>query len=38
MEQAIGSGAARINGDPAAFTRFMSLLDQFPFGFNIVTP
>ncbi|WP_199556492.1 alkyl/aryl-sulfatase [Sandaracinobacteroides hominis] len=38
MEKAIASGDASISGDPAALKQFMSLLDSFPFWFNIVTP
>lgn len=38
MDQAISSGALKIQGNRAAFTEFMGLLDTFPFWFNIVTP
>ena len=38
MEKAIASGDASISGDPGALKQFLSLLDDFPFWFNIVTP
>lgn len=38
LDQAISSGALKIQGNRAAFSEFMSLLDTFPFWFNIVTP
>jgi alkyl sulfatase BDS1-like metallo-beta-lactamase superfamily hydrolase len=38
LDQAISSGALKIQGNRAAFTDFMGLLDTFPFWFNIVTP
>lgn len=34
----IGSGAIVIDGEAAAFTEFLGLLDDFEFWFNIVTP
>jgi len=38
MEQAITQGELRVEGRREAFGEFMSLLDTFPFWFNIVTP
>lgn len=38
LEQAIAKGDLKIEGKREAFTDFMSLLDTFPFWFNIVTP
>ncbi|MBP8950034.1 MAG: hypothetical protein KBG73_14425 [Candidatus Promineofilum sp.] len=34
----VGRGEATIEGDPAKFVEFLSLLDTFEFWFNIVTP
>lgn len=38
LEQAISSGALKIEGRKETVTEFMGLLDTFPFWFNIVTP
>jgi alkyl sulfatase BDS1-like metallo-beta-lactamase superfamily hydrolase len=38
LEQAITKGDLKIEGKREAFADFMSLLDTFPFWFNIVTP
>lgn len=38
LEQAIASGALKVQGSQQAFTDFMGLLDNFDFWFNIVTP
>jgi alkyl sulfatase BDS1-like metallo-beta-lactamase superfamily hydrolase len=38
MDQAIESGAIKIDGNKEAFTDFLALLDTYPFWFNIVTP
>jgi alkyl sulfatase BDS1-like metallo-beta-lactamase superfamily hydrolase len=38
MEQAIASGALKIQGRREAFGEFMGLLDDYQFWFNIVTP
>jgi alkyl sulfatase BDS1-like metallo-beta-lactamase superfamily hydrolase len=38
LEQAIAKGDLKIGGKREAFAEFMSLLDTFPFWFNIVTP
>ena len=38
LEQAITKGDLKIEGKREAFSEFMSLLDTFPFWFNIVTP
>ncbi len=37
-QQAIASGDMQIEGKGEAFAEFVSLLDNFPFWFNIVTP
>jgi linear primary-alkylsulfatase len=37
-QQAIASGDMQIAGKGEAFAEFVSLLDNFPFWFNIVTP
>lgn len=37
-EQAITSGAMRLEGKREAFVDFVEMLDRFPFWFNIVTP
>ncbi len=38
IEQAITSGALKIDGRKEAFGEFLALLDTFPFWFNVVTP
>jgi alkyl sulfatase BDS1-like metallo-beta-lactamase superfamily hydrolase len=38
IEQAIASGALKIQGRREAFAEFMGLLDEYQFWFNIVTP
>ncbi|GAA5183451.1 alkyl sulfatase dimerization domain-containing protein [Niveibacterium umoris] len=38
LEQAVASGALKIDGKREAFAEFMGLLDTFPFWFHIVTP
>jgi alkyl sulfatase BDS1-like metallo-beta-lactamase superfamily hydrolase len=38
IDQAMESGAIKIDGKKEAFTDFLGLLDTFPFWFNIVTP
>ena len=38
MEQALAAGDARLDGRREAYRELMSLLDDFPFWFNIVTP
>jgi alkyl sulfatase BDS1-like metallo-beta-lactamase superfamily hydrolase len=38
LDQAISSGAMKVEGNREAFTDFMGLLDTFDFWFNIVTP
>lgn len=38
LEQAVASGALKIDGRREAFTEFLGLLDNFPFWFNVVTP
>jgi alkyl sulfatase BDS1-like metallo-beta-lactamase superfamily hydrolase len=38
LEDAITSGAVKINGNQKALTNLLSLLDSFEFWFNIVTP
>jgi alkyl sulfatase BDS1-like metallo-beta-lactamase superfamily hydrolase len=38
LDQAIANGDLEIEGKPEAFKEFMSLLDDYPFWFNIVTP
>jgi alkyl sulfatase BDS1-like metallo-beta-lactamase superfamily hydrolase len=38
LEEATASGGLQIDGDREAFTEFLSLLDEFDFWFNIVTP
>jgi alkyl sulfatase BDS1-like metallo-beta-lactamase superfamily hydrolase len=38
LQQALGSGSARLDGRREAFGEFMALLDDFPYWFNIVTP
>ena len=37
-EQAITSGELKVEGKREAFVDFVSMLDTFPFWFNIVTP
>jgi alkyl sulfatase BDS1-like metallo-beta-lactamase superfamily hydrolase len=37
-EQSISSGKWHVTGKPEVVTQFFSLLDDFPFWFNIVTP
>ena len=38
LEQAITEGDLKVEGKREAFAEFMSLLDTFPFWFNVVTP
>lgn len=38
LDEQIKSGKAKITGDRKAFTEFLSLLDNYNFWFNIVTP
>jgi alkyl sulfatase BDS1-like metallo-beta-lactamase superfamily hydrolase len=38
VDDAVASDALHIDGKKEAFTEFLSLLDTFPFWFNIVTP
>ena len=38
VEQAVASGDLKVEGRREAFVEFVSLLDVFPFWFNIVTP
>ena len=38
LDDAITSGAVKINGNQKALTNLLSLLDSFEFWFNIVTP
>ena len=38
IEQAILSGALKVEGRREAFAQLMGLLDSFPFWFNIVSP
>lgn len=38
FDNAVSSGAAKIDGDRKAFDEFMGLLDNYPFWFNVVTP
>lgn len=38
LEQKIGSGEVKIEGNPQAFKTFMGLLDTFNFWFNVATP
>jgi alkyl sulfatase BDS1-like metallo-beta-lactamase superfamily hydrolase len=38
LEELLGDGTARIEGDPAALHDLLGLLDDFDFWFNIVTP
>lgn len=38
VEQAVSSGGLKVEGREEAFSEFMSLLDTYPFWFNIVTP
>jgi len=38
LEQAITKGDLKVEGKREAFAEFMSLLDTFPFWFNVVTP
>jgi alkyl sulfatase BDS1-like metallo-beta-lactamase superfamily hydrolase len=38
LEQAIGSGAVQVQGNPAKLGELLSLLDTFGEPFNIVTP
>ena len=38
IEDAIESGEIKIDGKEEAFTDFLSLLDNYPYWFNIVTP
>ncbi|MNS83009.1 SCP-2 sterol transfer family protein [compost metagenome] len=38
LEQAMSSGALKVEGNRAAFTDFMAMLDNYDFWFNIVTP
>jgi alkyl sulfatase BDS1-like metallo-beta-lactamase superfamily hydrolase len=38
FEQQIANGKLKIEGKREAFTEFLSLLDDFPFWFNVVTP
>jgi len=38
FEQAVGAGELQIEGNREAVKEFFSMLDTFPFWFNIVTP
>jgi alkyl sulfatase BDS1-like metallo-beta-lactamase superfamily hydrolase len=38
LQQQIVAGKAKVEGDPAPLSAFVSWLDPFPFWFNIVTP
>ena len=38
VDEAIAAGDLKIDGNPAALSNFLGLLDTFPFWFNIVTP
>ena len=38
FDQAIKDGSVKINGDKKVFDDFLSMLDNFDFWFNIVTP
>jgi len=38
LDQAIAKGDAKIDGNKESVTEFLSLLDAFPFWFNIATP
>jgi alkyl sulfatase BDS1-like metallo-beta-lactamase superfamily hydrolase len=38
VEQAVSSGGLKVEGREEAFSEFMSLLDTYPFWFNMVTP
>jgi alkyl sulfatase BDS1-like metallo-beta-lactamase superfamily hydrolase len=38
IDQAVASGALKIDGRKEALGEFLGLLDTFPFWFNIVTP
>jgi len=38
MEKAIDDGKIKVDGDADAFDRFLGMLDDYPFWFNIVTP
>ncbi|WOX06814.1 alkyl/aryl-sulfatase [Microbulbifer pacificus] len=38
FQELVKSGALKMDGEPQAFIQLMSMLEEFPFWFNVVTP